>query len=535
MIFTKNAGYNNRTEVGVASKHPLYMKFAPKWKVVRDCVEGEDRIKQERTTYLPQASGMTDKRYEAFLKRARFVNYVDQTLEGVHGMVFRRAPEMNYPEGMEKIVENINREGDSLYQFFSDAIYDIMQTGFGGFMVDLPEAGEGISLFDAENDGIRPYVTYYPAESIINWKFKVVRGTKVPVLVVLEEHVEKDSTDEFGHELKNIYRVLDLDDNGFYRQFLYIPEEDKNGIINQTYTIKEIPVVVKGKKLNYIPFVFAPENYPTKPMLLDIAHVNIGHYLKTADYENGVHLTTIPTGWVTGEKPQEDKNKNVLPMVLGQDNFLMFPSPDAKVGTLVFSGEGLTHSENALEKAELQMVVLGSRIITPEKGVSETAESANIHRAGENAKLATFARNVSEKASIVLRIIRDWCDVQGECSVNFCTDYETMSFDANSLNAIVNMFEAGKMPLLVLYGMLMKGEFISDPNMRYEDYIELLDLEHSGLTDKEVLKAYKNYKETGKSLVAKKLISKNDMSDKKTETQNIVDPTKKIEKVTVNE
>lgn len=521
-IFTRNIVDNNRTEIGVASHHPEYMKWKDKWTFIRDCVEGEDAIKAKSTTYLPKAAGMTDKRYDAFLKRARFVNYVDQTLEGVHGMVFRRSPVVEYPDEMKDIMDNLNREGDSFYQFFSDAVYDIMQTGFGGFLVDLPDVGMGISLYEAENIGARPYVTYYPAESIINWKFKVIRGTRVPVLVVLEERVEKDATDEFGHELKNRYRVLDLDDNGFYRQLIYEPIEDERGD-NTRYSIKEIPVIVNGDRLNYIPFVFAPENFPTKPMLLDIAHVNIGHYLKTADYENGVHLTTLPTGYVTGEKPEEDKDKNIIPMVLGQDNFLMFPNDKAKVGTLVFSGEGLTHSENAIEKSELQMVVLGSRIITPEKGVSETAESANIHRAGENAKLATFARNLSEKATQILKILRDWSGNKGTVSAQFNTDYETMSFDANSLNAIVNMFEAGKMPLLVLYGMLMKGEFISDPNMSYADYIELLDLEHSGLTDKEVYDAYKRYMQTGKS-VAKNLPAGD---RKEADTKNIIDPTVK--------
>lgn len=483
----------------VETKHPEYIKRCRQWELIRDCVEGEDAIKNKGEVYLPRAVGMSNMRYSAFKRRARFVNYVYQTLEGTHGMIFRRAPVLKYPAEIEKIVNNINREGSTLYQFFSDSVFDIIQTGWGGYLIDMPMSGGNISVFDAEQLGIRSYVTYYTAESIINWKFDVVNGVKVPVLVVLLEKVESDDAGFFSHELKDRFRVLYLDENREYRQLIINKSKKSNGQFG--YTAEEIPVKVRGKRLGYIPFVFAPENVPQKPMFLDIAHVNIGHYMKSADYENGVHLTEFPTGWVTGATPQKDEKGNIIPMVLGQDAFLMFKDPSVKVGNLEFSGEGIAHSEKALESAELQMVVLGSRIITPERGMSETAESANIHRAGENAKLASFARNMSEKATSILRIICDWEGCSGFASVDFNTDYETMHFDANALNAMANIFAQGKVPLIVLYGMMMKGEFIPDSNMQFEDYIEYLELEHSGLSEKEAYAAYKKYKETGVSQV----------------------------------
>ena len=108
---------------------------------------------------------------------------------------------------------------------------------------------------------------------------------------------------------------------------------------------------------------------------------------------------------------------------------------------------------------------------------------------------------MSEKATNILRIICDWEGCSGFASVDFNTDYETMHFDANALNAMANIFAQGKVPLIVLYGMMMKGEFIPDSNMQFEDYIEYLELEHSGLSEKEAYAAYKKYKETGVSQV----------------------------------
>ena len=229
----------------VETRHPEYIKRCRQWELIRDCVEGEDAIKDKGEVYLPRAIGMSNMRYNAFKRRARFVNYVYQTLEGTHGMIFRRAPVLKYPAEIEKIVNNINREGSTLYQFFSDSVFDIMQTGWGGYLIDMPMSGENISVFDAEQQGIRPYVTYYTAESIINWKFDVVNGVKVPVLVVLLEKVESDDAGIFSHELKDRFRVLYLDENREYRQLIIDKSKKSNGQFG--YTSKEIPVKVRGK------------------------------------------------------------------------------------------------------------------------------------------------------------------------------------------------------------------------------------------------------------------------------------------------
>lgn len=498
-------------------EHPDYKKRKAQWKLIRDCVEGEDAIKSAGELYLPRAVGMNDQRYASYLSRPAFVNYVDQTLEGTHGMIFRRSPVASIPDVMKDFMKDVNREGDNMYQFASDTVYDIMQTNFGGYLVDYPPASNDLNVAGADKLGIRPYVTFYKAENIINWRFEVINGTKVPVMIVLRESVEYYKTDNpFAHNIAFQYRVLRIED-GIYKQTIYTPDTE------ETYVAIDIPIKVNHGKLSYIPFVFAPSTIPEKPMLKDIANVNISHFKKTADYENGIHLTTIPTGVVTGEEPQVDENKNIQPIYLGADNFLMFPNENAKVFTLCYAGEGLTHVENAIANSELQMVVLGSRIITPEKGVSETAESANIHRAGENAKLATFANNMSNCLSKVLNIVSEFLGVKSVCRYELNTDYETQGFDANALNSMVNLYSIGKVPLIVLYRMMMRGELI-DPNMSYEDIVYLLDLENSGLSPSEVNDAYTKYKADNKTkkVRAKKIPPKND--------QNLINPeTHKVE------
>lgn len=477
--------------MSVTNLHPLYAKRVSQWKVIRDCVEGEDAIKDAGEAYLPKAKGTTPMQYEAYKRRARWNNYLAQNLDGLHGLIFRRNPiisEKNDELLHSGIFDNIDRRGTNLYQFLSDSVYDIMQTSFGGFLVDYPRADGPMTLEDAEKNGIRPYLRYYPAESIINWGYKVINGVEQLAYVVLAEEIEDMGIDDFAHKPITQYRVLYCRE-GFYMQRIFSPITEEGR--ETEFGVTDIPVMVNGKALDYIPFVMAPSRVPEKPMFYDLAKCNIGHYMKSADYENGVHLTTIPTGYVTGHRQDVDPETGEKEIIhLGGDSFLMFPEENAKVGTLVFSGAGLTHSETALNQSLADMAILGSRLLASEKGVSESADSAKIHRAGENARLATFAKNVSEKITRAIRIIAEWQNMNTSVTVELCTDYDTLAFDPNALNALSNLSTNEKLPLPALYWNLKNGEYLPQ-GMSFDTFAIMLDLEKLGYSPMDQAKIYK--------------------------------------------
>ena len=471
----------------VNTEHPLYVKRKKQWKVMRDCVEGEDAIKDAGEEYLPKASGSTIAEYQAYKKRARFVNYTARTLTGLHGLVFRRKPVIEMPDEMLFLLKDIDRRGTNVYQFTSDVFYDTLITGYGGILDDYPQTNGAISKKEAEDYGIRPYFRYYPAESIINWQYGVVNGSEKLTKVVLEEVIDSYEEDEFEATKKVQYRVLELED-GVYRQRLI--SEVENGFVEDV-----IPIFINGKSLDEIPFKTFPSRLPEKPMGLDLAYCNIGHYQKSADYENGVHMTTIPTGYVTGHELYTDEKTGEQEQVrLGQDAFLVFPNAESKVGTLCFSGEGLSHSEEALRTAMDDMAILGSRLVAPDRGVTESGDSAKIHRAGENAILSTFANNFSENFTALFKIVADWLGIDANITFRLCTDYDTLQFDPNALNALANLAEAGKLPMPYVYWNLKNGEY-APADSSYEEYATLLSLEQQGVEPLEIMNTYKQMKE----------------------------------------
>ncbi len=477
----------------VMTTYPEYAVLVKRWSVCREVIAGEDVVKEKGEKYLPMASHKCKEiqkaRYEAYKMRTPFIPFTYMAYQVQHAMVFRRTPTLVCSEDFEKsgLLSNVDGKGNSLYQFCSNSFDDLLKTGFGGMLLDMPKAGQGMSVYDAEKSGIRPYLTYYPAEQIINRIFDNSTGINRLKLVVLREKVNV-YRDEFTLLNRERYRVLAINDEGYYEQRIWNPVYDeKDEIIDMTVEI--VPIFIKGQQITYIPFVLLPTDIAEKSPLYDLAMMNIHHYQVMADYYNGLHKVTMPTGWITGYTRRDDEDDDEI--VLGDDVFITEENPDARFGVLSYAGEGMEHTKDGIDKIENLIAGIFMKSIAPDKKTSETAESAYVHRSGENARLATFARNVSEKISHLVQWYEEWNNYEGVVEIHLNYDYETMSLDPNIINSIANISGQGKFPLYCVFYILKQQELI-DPDMNYDDFIFLIDQENlSGTSAQEIYEAFK--------------------------------------------
>ena len=229
--------------MAVDSTHPEYGEYSPLWKVARDCVKGEPAIKAAGEDYLPRPTGKGDGSYERYLARTHFSNFTGRTAEGLHGSVFSRGAEP--PEGVSErfgdFLENIDNAGASVGRFARELAWDVLQTGWGGILVDMPPAPEGMTLGDMERRGLKPYLKRYAAESVINWRYGAEDGRTFLSLAVLRETFV-DGGDEFAPAVKTRYRVLRLA-GGAYTQQEYLPNEGADANNFGAYTGGPIIVV----------------------------------------------------------------------------------------------------------------------------------------------------------------------------------------------------------------------------------------------------------------------------------------------------
>nr|DAE33848.1 MAG TPA: portal [Caudoviricetes sp.] len=441
----------------IADCNSTYLHFIPLWNKCRDIVMGEEKVKAMGNIYLPKPSGMDNEDYEGYKGRAQFFNATGRTLDGLSGMMNRKPPMVTVPKGMEKYLENVDGKGHSLTQFINFCSRENLTTAWGGVLVDMPVNKGAVSMRDFEELNISAYMVYYPAESIINWKFDNNGRQQFLRYVIFKEIVEENSS-PYTTEKKERYRVCEIDKTGYYKQTVY---NYKGEVALEVYPTN------KEGKLTQIPFYFlSSSERPEVPILNDLINVNLSHYRKSADYENGLHWTGVPTPWVQGVDVDEKNGEagEAKPLKLGGCTLLYLPS-GASMQYLEFSGSGCSQLATAMRADEDRMAILGARIISQERNGVEAAETAKIHRAGENSVLAEIAINLSIVFKKILKIYLEWSASYAisdeDIDVRINTDYDVATMSPAELTALVALWQSGGIAKRDLFDNLKNGEILS--------------------------------------------------------------------------
>ena len=435
-----------------------YIKFFRKWEKYRDAVGGESYIKEKGKAYLPMASGMDGEDYEAYKKRAQFFNACGRTLDGLVGMINRKPVVVTVPKGFDKYLFNVDGFGNSFTMFCNNCVKEKILLNWGGVLIDMPKSNGVVSQREFEQADLSAYMTLYKAESIINWNWATDGRRQYLKYVIFREEVEFEVAD-YAVDVKYNYRVCEINKDGYYQQTLY---DDKANIISQI-----IPSGKKGK-FRDIPFFFlSNEKIPEESILDDLININLSHYRKSADYENGLHWTGVPTPWTQGANVAtvivNGKEVAEEPLKLGGSIVQNLPS-GASMHYLEFSGSGCSQIAAAMKDDEERMAILGARIISSERKGVESAETARIHRAGENSVLADIATVLSEIFSKLLWFYLTWSsglDIKrSEVSVSFNTDYDVSFMSPTELTALVALWQNGGIAKSDLFLNLKEGEII---------------------------------------------------------------------------
>ncbi|HKX79290.1 MAG TPA: hypothetical protein VJM34_12295, partial [Novosphingobium sp.] len=261
---------------GVKTTHRDYDRMSPLWERCRDTVVGQSAIHAKGEKYLPKLKGEEPEEYAARVKRSDFFNATWRTISGLNGMAFRKEPVKELPGLLEGYSKDITMSGVNLDALAEQVVEEVLETGRCGLLVDHPSMPENVSAITqatAESMGHRPFISFYPAESIRNWKFARVKNAWVLVQVVLGESGEV-AKDEFTTEIEDRFRVLDLDEAGHYRQRVFVVRDGKDVLI-------EGPIypAMNRQPLTYIPFAIIGRSGKgdqiDEPPLIDLVDKNI--------------------------------------------------------------------------------------------------------------------------------------------------------------------------------------------------------------------------------------------------------------------
>lgn len=453
----------------VNTPHDDYTAHEAKWKRCRDTFDGQDAVKAARTDYLPALSAAIDDdseataAYNSYLFHAQFFNGVAPTVVALIGAVFLKSMRWeNVPAPTEKLFTDVTRNGVTLEQFSRDMVGQVVHPGRYGVLVDMPaEARPGVIA--------RPYFIGYRAEDIVNWRAVAVAGQLQTVLVVLREtDVAPKADDPFVMEPVVRYRELSLRDGRYTVQLWRKSEGSSNEGDKWVEDGPPITPLRRGDPLPFIPFTFVgPEGTTpgiSDPPLMSLVDVNLGHYLNSADYEWGCHLTALPTPVISGVSGN--------PVIhIGSSRALVFEDAQASAKYLEFSGSGLSALKDAMTEKRTQMAALGGRVLENPQ-VSATATEIRMRHAAEHASLTNIAQSCSQALSNAVRWMAWWMGTDTQPDENLAIllnqDFMAIDISAEELKAAMLAWQSGAISFEQFFQRLQRGGFYA-PGTTIED------------------------------------------------------------------
>lgn len=448
------------------TKHKDYEEHYPQWEVMEDVLEGEDEVHSEGQKYLPMLSGQNSTEYAAYVMRTPFYNATARTVDGLVGMIFRKAPTITAPAGMQAIVDDMTLDNTGLDELAERITRELVGIGRYGILVEYPKPLDNVvTLADQASSNLRPYVTTYEAEQIINWRMERINNVMQPVMIALEEEICVYKNEFESEEIEQI-RVLILR-NGVYMQEVYRELENKEKK-KEWVLVEEITPLMRGVPLNYIPFICMNARgvymTPDKPPMYDLATLNLSHYRTNADLEHGAHFTGLPTAFISGYQKTDEKDGI---FTIGSANAWVFPDPSANAKYLEFTGQGLDTLRNIKKDKEDNLAILGARMLAPEKKQSEAADTVRMRHAGDGAILSAITNAVSQGLNKALEIIAQWEGTQ-PATISLNEDYLDRNLNAQDLQALVGAWQQGAISDETLFYNMKKGEII-DEYSTFED------------------------------------------------------------------
>ena len=277
---------------GPNTPHPSYTAIESLWLVCRDAYDGETAIKASGERYVAKSSRMTDVEFQAYLNYPTWYAAFARTIDGLTGAAFRVPPTVTVPTSSHVLVEDVTLTGVTLFDVARDVLNAWLTVGRAGVLVDYTTSEAPVQ---------RAYLRVLRAEQILSWRTDNRGGVETLTRVVLAGFDER-TTGEWEINQVKVLTVLDLGDGTgqpAYRMRRFEGQKNAEGSTQWVQVGADIIPLLAGQPLTFIPFVFVSTSItPTKPPLLDLANLNIGHFRVHADFLYGAMKTSRPVVWI---------------------------------------------------------------------------------------------------------------------------------------------------------------------------------------------------------------------------------------------
>lgn len=509
---------NYESVTGVDSYAPEVAEHLARILPIKYCRFPEFYLEEAANAYVPQDYLEKPESYAVRQTRAlsAFQPHYSHLVELIVGTALRKGvavPEIVPPE-WGSFFDDADLEGHSLTSFTKELFSMALDGGTAGLWAEYPTVSPGLSSAEEEALNPRPYFVAFKVDDILECRHDTysveINGTNIfgsfPTYLRIKTEIRRQSPDnEFYEEVVPAVYVYDIrptvsSDTGDIIEVSSDNPEARNRVRFRTYT-KNMSRPENNEyalertsflSIGFIPFspCFGGRReafFRARPLLFDIARLNLNHWAISADMNESIHLTASPILTGTGVRPDDE-------IIAGSGRSIFSSNSDAKFGMMSASMEGASVTLENLRRIETAMEKLAAVAMTTGKTQAESGFSKLLDRSQSDSQLAVLVQSLEDclnRALMYAAAYREYTPVTVKISKNFIPvklhsqqvlAYNSLFKDSNviTIGLFLKMLEAGELfegiPGFTVHDLL------EDMGLEGNETAKQLGLANTGLT-----------------------------------------------------
>jgi hypothetical protein len=433
---------------------------------IRFCTLPEFYLQDAIDGYIPKDFKENEGSYDVRRTRAMtcFEPFYSHYVDIIVGTALRKGVILpqELPEEWEKFFENANLEGKSITSFAKTLFTEALNGGIAGLYVDYPK----VETADKETQrrmGFRPYFTIIKVDDILDCRHEngpvTINGitsyeAKVVYLRIKSEIRRASANNEHYEEVVPTVVVYDFsEENPKVRVRVY--EKNVSGHPHE-YFLR--PENMGYLSIDYIPFVpcYGGKEEAfcrARPLLFDIARLNLHHWATSADLAETIHLNASPLLTGTGIRADEE-------IYSGSGRSLFSQNPDAKFGMVSPGMDGAETTLKELARIENAMDRLAAIAIAPGKSQVESGFAKLLDRSQSDSQLAVLIGSLQDCFNRALWYASGYTpDSYPQVEITISKNFIPAKLHSQQVMAISSLYKDSEaIPIETFLEMLEAGE-----------------------------------------------------------------------------
>lgn len=433
---------------------------------IRFCTLPEFYLDEAIDSYIPKDYQENTESYDVRKTRAMtcFEPFYSHYVDIIVGTALRKGVILpqNLTEEWDHFFKNVNLEGKSITSFAKTLFTEALNGGIAGLMADYPRVDTADKAAQRKM-GLRPYFTIIKVDDILDCRHTngpiTINGvtsyeTKVTYLRIKSEIRRASATNEHYEEVIPTVVVYDIPEEGS-KVRVRVYEKSTSGHPSEYFLPQDGE---RNLSIDYIPFVpcYGGKEEAfcrARPLLFDIARLNLHHWATSSDLAETIHLNASPLLTGTGVRPDDE-------IYAGSGRSLFSQNENARFGMVSPGMDGAETTLKELARIESAMDRLAAIAMAPGKSQVESGFAKLLDRSQSDSQLAVLIGSLQDCFNRALWYASGYrSDAYAPVTVTISKNFIPAKLHSQQVMAISSLYKDSEaIPIGTFLEMLEAGE-----------------------------------------------------------------------------